>query len=280
MTAADLHRAPRLTGTRFTLTGDAPGYPARLRSLNAPPEQLNGIGDPRCLAVPGIALAGTRTPSAYGRHVAGHVAAIAADLRVPLITGAAAGIDEVGARAALAAGGRVVLVVATGPDALPDDRHRSLARDVLAGGGAVVSEYPFDAGTHNGPGNYVSRLLARNRIIVGLGAVLVPASGRLPSGTANAAWTALAAGRPLVVAAPPANADAEDTQLPRAFATPSVPEPGVLRRAGCPAALAGTLQSAPALHHAVAGDPDQLRAALSVLVWATPDRSEEPSRTG
>jgi len=74
----------------------------------------------------------------------------------------AIGIDGIAHRAALDAGGKTVAVLAHGLDRIYPARHRGLAKEILATGGALVSEY--DVGTESLPHRFVER----NRIIAAI----------------------------------------------------------------------------------------------------------------
>ena len=120
-----------------------------------------------------VAIVGTRTPTAYGEHVAGELSAGLADRGWTVVSGLAYGIDGAAHRAALAAGGTTVGVLACGIDVVYPHGHRSLVARV-ADQGLVVSEYPPGAAPQR------HRFLVRNRIIAALtlGTVMVEAARR------------------------------------------------------------------------------------------------------
>ena len=120
-----------------------------------------------------VAIVGTRTPTAYGEHVAGELAAGLADRGWTVVSGLAYGIDGAAHRAALSAGGCTVGVLACGIDVVYPHGHRSLVSRV-ADEGLVVSEYPPGAAPQR------HRFLVRNRIIAALtlGTVMVEAARR------------------------------------------------------------------------------------------------------
>ncbi len=154
------------------LTWDDPAYPDRLRHIYAPPPVLYVRGT----FLPGepmVAIVGTRRPTAYGREVGRRLAADLAHHGVTVVSGLAIGIDAEGHRAALAAGGRTVAVLACGVDQPYPLRHRAMAEEIVHRG-ALVSDYP--PGTPPEPRNFPPR----NRIISGLslGVVVVEAGRR------------------------------------------------------------------------------------------------------
>jgi DNA processing protein len=120
-----------------------------------------------------IAIVGTRTPTAYGEHVAGELAAGLAERSWTVVSGLAYGIDAAAHRAVLGSGGPTVGVLACGVDVVYPHGHRTLVARV-ADEGLVVSEHPPGAAPQR------HRFLVRNRIIaaLSLGTVMVEAARR------------------------------------------------------------------------------------------------------
>lgn len=170
-----------------------PGYPAELSDIPAPPLVLFGRGD-RDAVKTGVAVIGTREITKIGDSVAKSAVAGARAAGVPVISGLAKGCDTAGHRAALDADVVTVAVVAGGVDVVYPAENAALLDEILANGGAVVSEQPPGVGVAG------HRLQARNRIITGMSYVVVPCeAGRRSRGTLGAVGTALEAGRMLVV---------------------------------------------------------------------------------
>lgn len=177
----------RLGASVLTLADTA--YPDRLRQIPDPPAVLYVRGAlPDLDALPGLAVVGTRRPSAYGRAAAEKMARELAEAGFVIVSGMAAGIDGEANRAALRAGGRTVSVLGCGVDVCYPAHHKALMGDILLAG-AVVSEYP--PGTE--PAGW--RFPQRNRIISGLsvGTLVVEAPQR--SGSLITARCALDQGR-------------------------------------------------------------------------------------
>jgi len=139
-----------------------PEYPARLKEIYDPPVVLSVRGRVESLCDPGIAMVGTRHPTPYGSGMAERLAADLAARGLLIISGLARGVDTASHRGAVAAKGRTIAVLGTGIDVIYPKENARLAEQILALGGAIVSEFP--AGTAPVPQNFP----IRNRIISGL----------------------------------------------------------------------------------------------------------------
>jgi DNA processing protein len=91
---------------------------------------------------PRVAIVGSRRPSPYGEAVAEQLAADLARSGVTVISGLALGIDAAAHRGALNSGGITVAVMGTGVDVVYPAAHFRLAEQILAAGGALVSQFP------------------------------------------------------------------------------------------------------------------------------------------
>jgi len=149
-----------------------PEYPERLKEIYDPPPVLWVRGAVSLLARPAIAIVGTRHPTPYGSGVAEMLARDLAVRRLLILSGMARGIDSSAHRGALAARMPTVAVWGTGIDVIYPKENKKLAEEILATGGAIVSEMPM--GTFPAPQNFPRR----NRILSGLSiAVLVVEAG-------------------------------------------------------------------------------------------------------
>lgn len=138
-----------------------------------------------------VAVIGSRASTAYGEHVAAEIAFGLADRGWTVVSGGALGIDGAAHRAALAADGVTVAVLAGGLDRPYPAAHGAMF-ERIAGTGLLVSEWP------PGCAPYRNRFLIRNRMIAALsaGTVVVEASAR--SGTASTARRCRELGRSLM----------------------------------------------------------------------------------
>lgn len=177
-------------GAQIVALGDAE-YPAALKQIYDPPVVLYVRGEAGVLSRAGIAVVGTRHPTPYGIGMAERLACDLANRGLVIFSGMARGVDTAAHRGALNAKGKTAAVFGTGVDVPYPRENRRLAEQMLASGGAVVSE--FAMGTFAAPQNFP----IRNRIISGLAlGVLVVEAGEY-SGTRITARCALEQNRDL-----------------------------------------------------------------------------------
>ena len=147
-------------------------YPERLKEIYDPPPVLWVRGNVHLLSRPSIAVVGTRHPSPYGTGMAEMLSRDLAARRLLIVSGMARGVDSCAHRGALAARMPTLAVWGTGIDVVYPKENKKLAEEILAAGGAIVSELPM--GTFPAPQNFPRR----NRILSGLSvAVLVVEAG-------------------------------------------------------------------------------------------------------
>lgn len=172
------------------LTVKDSGYPEPLRHMKGRPKQLYCSGEPlgQLLNKPRVTIVGTRQISIYGERVTRQLAKQLAEQDVVIISGLAFGVDAVAHQAALEVGGCCIAVLPSPLDNIVPVSNARLADKILAGGGALVSEYA--------PGErpYKQNFIARNRIMSGLGQVVLVTEARDKSGTAHTSRFALEQG--------------------------------------------------------------------------------------
>lgn len=155
------------------LTRADSGYPRLLAQIPAPPPVLYLRGNLLPEDEVAVAIVGTRRMTPYGREMATRLGGDLAAAGVTVVSGLARGVDAAAHRAALAAGGRTLAVLGSGPDVVYPQEHTELAARV-AEQGAVLADYP--------PGRQpdAPNFPARNRIVAGLslGVIVVEAPAR------------------------------------------------------------------------------------------------------
>src|SRR6202011_2704408 len=97
--------------------------------------------DVEILAQPGIAVVGTRHPSPYGSGMAERLSCDLAAQGLVIISGMARGVDTAGHRGALSAKGKTIAVFGTGVDVIYPKENSRLSEQILALGGALISEF-------------------------------------------------------------------------------------------------------------------------------------------
>ena len=152
-------------------------YPKRLLEISHPPPVLYVLGEPSLLSMPQIAIVGSRSPSGPGEQTARDFAFHLAQQGFTITSGLALGIDGAAHRGALAGKGSTLAVLGTGVDISYPSRHTQLAQDIVANGGALISEFPFGTrpASHHFP--------RRNRIISGLSYGVLVVEAKLKSGS-------------------------------------------------------------------------------------------------
>jgi len=119
-----------------------PTYPLNLRDIfNKPPVVfIKGAWREDSDSF-GVAVVGTRKPSAAGLAQAHDAASRLAKAGITVISGLAAGIDTAAHTATLDAGGRTVAVMGTGIDQVYPRANATLAERIVASGGALISQF-------------------------------------------------------------------------------------------------------------------------------------------
>jgi DNA processing protein len=163
-------------GVRLISQDDA-AYPAQLKQIYDPPLVLYVRGDAAILSSPGIAIVGTRHPTPYGMGMAERLACDLAARGLIIFSGLARGVDTAGHRGAVAAKGKTVAVFGTGIDVLYPKENSRLLDQMLALGGAAISEFPM--ATFPAPQNFP----IRNRIISGISVGVLVVEAAEYSGT-------------------------------------------------------------------------------------------------
>ncbi|MGC2185867.1 MAG: DNA-processing protein DprA [Terriglobales bacterium] len=137
-------------------------YPAQLKQIYDPPLVLYVRGSVDAITQPGIAVVGTRHPTPYGLGMAERLACDLAARGLVIFSGLARGVDAAAHRGAINAKGKTVAVFGTGVDIIYPKENTRITEQMLATGGALISEFPMN--TFAAPQNFP----IRNRIISGI----------------------------------------------------------------------------------------------------------------
>ena len=167
-------------------------YPALLKEVAQPPEQLFVRGNVEALkcAYP-VAVVGTRKCTAYGKDTTEQFVGGLARPGVCVVSGLALGIDELAHTFALKHTVATIAVLGSPVDDIDiyPAQNKTLARDILKAGGALVSEYPPNTPT------YPHHFLQRNRIIAGMSLGTLVVEAPIKSGALSTAKHSLDANR-------------------------------------------------------------------------------------
>ena len=164
---------------------DDPRYPATLKEIYDPPLVLYVKGSVEVLSLPGIAVVGTRHPTPYGVGMAERLACDLSNQGLTIISGLARGVDTCAHRGVINARGKTIGVMGTGVDEIYPRENKRLAEQILAMGGALISEFAIS--TPPTPQNFP----IRNRIISGMSVGVLVVEAAEYSGTRITARCAL-----------------------------------------------------------------------------------------
>jgi DNA processing protein len=175
------------------LSPDKHPYLQIISTIAKVPEKLYFVGEIPTTRQPTVAVVGTRKPTAYGKEVAHQLAYDLARKGVVIVSGLALGIDAIAHQAALEAQGTTLAVLANGLDSIYPATNRGLADNIIAHGGALISEYPPTTEAR------AYRFLERNRIVSGLSDAVIVVEAAIRSGTLATVTHALEQGREVFV---------------------------------------------------------------------------------
>lgn len=161
-----------------------------------------------------VAIVGSRHNTRYGEEIAYKLAYELGKRGVIVVSGLAYGIDSIGHRGCLDAGGTTVAVLGTRIDDIYPKTHVPLAREIIEKNGIIISEYPslnnedaplapvefIDEITGRRRIDQKASFLYRNRLISGLSDVVVVVEAAERSGTLNTAAHALTQGKTIFAA--------------------------------------------------------------------------------
>ena len=137
-------------------------YPRRLLHCNDAPILIFLKGKANLNPSRIVSVVGTRSHTEYGKWITEKIVGELAGWDATIVSGLAYGIDAVAHRQAISSGAVTIGVLAHGLTHLYPPDHRARARDMLAGGGGLLTEFWSTAkpDKHNFP--------IRNRIVAGM----------------------------------------------------------------------------------------------------------------
>ena len=137
-------------------------YPKLLSNIDTPPFVLYYKGDIKLLKSFCLAVVGSRKITNYGLMATQKFVKDLVKFNITIVSGLAYGVDSTAHKETLSNNGKTIAVLAGGLDNIYPPSNISLANQIVASGGLLVSEYPPNTKleTHMFP--------IRNRIIAGL----------------------------------------------------------------------------------------------------------------
>jgi DNA processing protein len=176
---------------------DDDAFPDALRAIPAAPAVLYVRGEVDALrSERAVAVVGTREPSQFGETATEAFTETFADGGYAVVSGLALGVDSIAHQVALRVGVPTVAILGCGIDLVHPRSNTRLAEEIVAAGGALVSEQPLGAAVSPGA------LIARNRLQTGLSAVVCVMQSAVRGGTMHTARFALAQSRPVLCPGP------------------------------------------------------------------------------
>ena len=176
-------------------------YPHTLRASKYSPKRLFYKGTLPTADKIGIAMVGTRRPSANAEELCRRLVLSLKGTNAVVVSGLAQGIDSFCHRTALDAGIPTIAVLAQGLDSKIEGERALLAQRILDAGGALFSEYEGDTPAYKG------NFIARNRIISGFSQSTLVVQSRKKGGALLTAQFCLDDGKLLLAC--PGNFDSE-----------------------------------------------------------------------
>lgn len=148
-----------------------------ISDIAKPPKRLYFKGSLPKDRLTSVAIVGTRRPTTYGKEVTYKLSYDLAKKGIVIVSGLALGTDAIAHKAALDAGGTTLAILASGLNHITPRSNISLAQEILASGGAIISEYQPNIEARD------FQFLARNRIVSGLSDAVVVTEAASRSGT-------------------------------------------------------------------------------------------------
>lgn len=179
------YEAGRRQGARLVCLGE-PAYPLALAALADPPPVLWLRGRQPVLAMPAVALVGSRNASSLGSRMARKLAEGLGFHGLAVVSGLARGIDTAAHGGALKTG--TIAVMAGGVDVIYPPENEALAA-AIADQGVLLSEQPI------GLQPQARHFPRRNRLIAGLSRAVLVVEAAEGSGSLITAQDALDQGR-------------------------------------------------------------------------------------
>lgn len=177
------------------LTPDSKYYPEGFHKMMAPPVFVSYLGAVEKIQHPSIAVVGSRTPSSKGQDfLIQTLTDFLKSTPIPVISGAARGIDQLAHKCALRNNCPTVAILPSGIRNPYPTYFDKWISEIIDSGGCVMSEYL--------PNSFMQKhyFYRRNQLIVGLSTLLFVIEAKRKSGSIMTARHALDNSRDIAVA--------------------------------------------------------------------------------
>jgi len=171
-------------------------YPALLKLTPDRPFFLYILGHLAQRQSKTVAVIGTRNPTNHGGIIAERLTSFLVEDGWSIVSGLALGCDAIAHKTALAKGGHTIAVLAHGLQTIAPAQHERLSQEIVAKGGALVTEYGF------GIKPYPPQFVKRDRIQAGLAQGVVMIQSDLDGGSLHASRASIEYKRFLAVPKP------------------------------------------------------------------------------
>ncbi len=178
-----------------------PDYPEALQQIYDPPTVIYYKGEILEKDKKAIGVVGTRKITGYGKLVTEKFTKALVDAGFTIVSGLARGVDSCAHWTAVKNNGRTIAVLGGGLNKIYPPENILLVNQIIAGQGAVITEFPPDYPSV--PGNFP----ARNRIISGLSKAVLVTEAAVDSGSLITARVALEQGRDIFAIPGPITSD-------------------------------------------------------------------------
>ena len=119
-------------------------YPKKFLQLKKPPKTIWVEGDISLLEKPALAIVGSRKNTPYGEKIAKLFATQIAKQGIVIVSGLALGIDTIAHTYSKNTLGNTIAVIGSGLNQIYPEENRKLAKEIIDGGGCLISEYEPD----------------------------------------------------------------------------------------------------------------------------------------
>jgi len=154
-------------------------FPPQLKNIPEPPLWLFVEGNYRLLKQRSVAIVGSRRATEDGLWLTKYIVAAIASLRLASVSGLADGIDQKAHIESIKYNIPTIAVLGTGINSNYPHGSEHLRAQIVANGGAVITEYLINQSYS------ANNFIRRNRIQASLAQIIVPVEWRVKSGTAH-----------------------------------------------------------------------------------------------